>query len=40
MPNHVIDRAGLTLRGALGTLDVFAQSFFQIQMKTKKSLTI
>ena len=39
-PNHVIDRAGLTLRGALSTLEDFAKSFCQIQMKTKKSLTI
>ena len=38
--NHVIARAGFTLRRALGTLEIFATSFCQILVKTIKSLTI
>ena len=34
--NHVIARAGFTLRGALGTLEIFSTSFSQILVKTKK----
>ena len=32
--------AGFTLCGALGTLEIFATSFSQIKVKTKKSLSI
>ena len=28
--NHVIDRAGLAIRGTLGSLETFAKSSFQI----------
>ena len=38
--NHVVARAGFTLLGDPGALRIFATSFCQIQVKTKKSLTI
>ena len=35
-PNHVIAWAEFTLRGAPGTLEIFATSFRQIKVKTEK----
>ena len=38
LTNYVIDRAGFTLSGAPGTLEIFAKSSCQILVKTKKVL--
>ena len=41
--NHVIARAGLALRGAPGTIKIFAISFYRIYStvgENQKSLTI
>ena len=38
LTSHVIDRGGFTLRGAPGTLEVFAKSSCLIQVKTTKTV--
>ena len=37
LTNHVIDRAGFTLRGAFGTLEIFAKASCKY-VKTKKKV--
>ena len=36
--NYVIDRAGFTFHGALGTSEIFEKASCQVQMKTKKKV--
>ena len=38
LTSHVVDRAGFTLRRASDTLEIFAKSACQIQVKTKKKV--